>query len=152
MHEDLHDTVAFMDRLEVCGDYRVLVVILTVIADISSVCTGVQVPDDRIFRCRPSGERQGEDRIHFVYTRGRNGIYIYTATPDILATPKDGVAFAGREFLCINIALWGSRDNRYRQLIHTVATLYGRLTVIVNTIGGDVLTMPDQYLTLRPVF
>ena len=96
MQIDLHDTVAAVDRMERRYDGVVLIVVLAVIADRRTVVAGVQVLIDRIFRCRPNGEMQGEDRVDVLRAGFIHCIDIHAATPDILTAPNDRVAFAGR--------------------------------------------------------
>ena len=107
--------------------------------------------NNRIFRCGPSRERQSEDRIYLVRTRSRNRIHIHTATEDLHAAPNDRIAFAGGEFFCILVGLRCCRDNRYLNLIRTVATVNGHSVIIVYTVGRDVLFVPVKYCTLRQI-
>ena len=149
MHEYFHDTIAIMDRLEVGDHHLVRVIILALITDSCAIGAGVHVTDDRIFRCRPCGEGQGEDRIDIIRACRINGIYIYTATPYILAAPNDGVALTGREFLSVLVGLRSSRNDRHRDLIRAVAPVDGLAVVIICAVGRDVLSVPVKYRSLR---
>ena len=112
----------------------------------------IQVLVNRVFRCRPCGETQGKDRVYFRFALRPNGIHIGTGTPDVLATPYDGVAFTSGQFLSVLVALRSCRNNGDGQLIHAVATLYCGETVVVNAVSSDILSVPDEHLTLRPFF
>ena len=148
MHVNSHDAVATMDGLEVGSDRGVGVIVFAVIADRSAVRTGVHMTDDRIFRCRPCGEGQGEDRIDIVRACRINGIYIYTATPDVLTTPNDGVALTGRELFCVLVGLRSSRNDRHRDLIRAVAPVDGQAVVIIRSVGRDILSVPVKHRSL----
>ena len=94
MHINLYGTIATMDRSEGLDDGCVLVVILTIVADRSTVRTSVHVAVNGVFRCRPDGSLQGEDRINDSLSGSGfpNGIYVRAATPDIHTTPRNRVA------------------------------------------------------------
>ena len=138
-----------MDRLEVGSDRGVGVIVLAVIADSCAIGAGVHVTDDRIFRCRPCGEGQGEDRIDIIRACRINGIHIDAATPDVLTAPNDGVALTGRELFCVLVGLRSSRNDRHRDLIRAVAPVDGQAVVIICAVGRDILSVPVKYRSLR---
>ena len=152
MQIGLYDTVATMDRVVIGNNGVVLQVVFAVITDDAAVITGIEMLVDRILWSRPSSETQCEDGVHFDFAFCPNGIYIGTGTPDVLASPNDRVALTSGQLFRVLVALRSSWDDRYGQLIDTITTLNGCQTVVVNTIRGDVLTMPDEHLALRPIF
>ena len=152
MQIGLYDTVATMDRVVIGNNGVVLQVVFAVITDDAAVVTGIEMLVDSVFRSRPSGKTQCEDRIHSLLAFRPNGIYISAGTPDVLASPNNRVALTSGQLFRVLVALRSRRDDRYGQLIDTITTLNGCQTVVVNTIRGDVLTMPDEHLTLRPIF
>ena len=105
--------------------------------------------NDRIFRCRPSRERQGEDRVDIIRACRINGVYIDSAPPDIFTAPNDRIALAGRELFGILVRLRGGRNDLHRDLIRAVATVHGHAVVVVRTVGRDVLAVPVQHRALR---
>ena len=152
MQIGLHYAVATMDRVVIGNNGVVLQVVFAVITDDAAVITGIEMLVDRILRSRPSCETQCEDGVHFDFAFRPNGIYIGTGTPDVLASPNDRVALTSGQLFCILIALRSCRDDCYGQLVDAITTLNGCQTVVVNTVRGDVLTMPDEHLALRPIF
>ena len=94
MHKDFYDTIATVDGLEILNHFLIGVVILTVVADRSTVRTSVHVAVNGVFRCRPDGSLQGEDRINDSLSGSGfpNGIYVRAATPDFHTTPRNRVA------------------------------------------------------------
>ena len=95
MQVGLNYTIATMDRMVFGNNGVILEVVFTVIADDSTVVTSVEVLVDSVFGSRPCGETQGKDRI-VIDCVLRNSVYIRTATPDVHATPNNGIAFTGR--------------------------------------------------------
>ena len=96
MQIHLYDTVATVDRMEIIDYNLVLIVVLAVVTDGSTIRARVHVLVDGVFRSRPNGELQSEDRINLIGSSGCiNSVYIRTATPYILAAPNNRVALAG---------------------------------------------------------
>ena len=152
MQIGLHYAVATMDRVVIGNHGVILQVVFAVITDDAAVITGIEVFVDGVLWSRPSSETQCEDGVHFDFAFRPNGIYISTGTPDVLTTPNDRVALTSGQLFRVLVALRSSWDDRYGQLIDAITTLNGCQTVVVNTIRGDVLTMPDEHLALWPIF
>ena len=152
MQIGLYDTVATMDRVVIGNNGVILQVVFAVITDDAAVITGIEVFVDGVLWSRPSCETQSEDGVHFDFAFRPNGIYISTGTPDVLASPNDRVALTSGQLFRVLVALRSCRDDCYGQLIDAITTLNGCQTVVVNTVRGDVLTMPDEHLALRPLF
>ena len=87
------------------------------------------------------------DRVGFP-----NGIGIDAATRDQHVAPRNRLAFTSGTLFGIQVALRTGRNDCYRDLIGTVATVDGRVIVVERTVGRNGLTVPEQYCSLRQIF
>ena len=149
MHEDFHDTVASVNGLQRLHNSCIFEILLALVTDGCTRYASITMLINRIFRGRPNGELQGEDRIDNLGACFINRIDIRTAFPYVLAAPKDRVSRTSGQLLRILVRLWRRRDDRYCDLIDTVASVDRRVLAAINTVRLNVQTLPLINLSLH---
>ena len=149
MHEYLDDAVATVYGPQVLDDGLTLVVVLAVVADAGFRRTAVHVANDGVAVRRQYGQPEYIDRIHLRASLCPYGIHISAADLVVLIAPAIYLAIAYRELGGNEVGVRRSCYHSYTQFVDAVAAKLRSVGIAVETVGIDLLSVPDERLALN---